>query len=248
MLTPALIAQFTAITGEKHALTSPYDIAPHLTENRDLFHGKSPLVLKPGSIAEVSAILKLANETKTPVVPQGGNTGLVGGQVPDASGGQIIVSLSRLNKIREIDLDGECIIAEAGVILDTLSKAAQEHGRLFPLWLGSAGTCQIGGNLSSNAGGTQVLAYGNMRDLCLGLEVVLPGGEVLNGLSRLKKDNAGYDLRNLFIGAEGTLGIITAAVLKLYPAPKGRSVAWVGVESPEKALQLFHTRPARRAI
>ncbi len=247
MLTSSLIAQFSAITGEKHALTAPQDIAPHLIENRDLFHGKSPLVLKPGSTAEVSAILKLANETKTPIVPQGGNTGLVGGQVPDASGGQIIVSLSRMNRIREVDAEGECIVAEAGVILDTLSKTAQEHGRLFPLWLGSAGTCQIGGNLSSNAGGTQVLAYGNMRDLCLGLEVVLPGGDVLNGLSRLKKDNAGYDLRNLFIGAEGTLGIITAAVLKLYPAPKGRSVAWVGVESPEKALR-FSMRRARRAI
>jgi FAD/FMN-containing dehydrogenase len=240
MLSPALIAQFAAIVGAQRALSSPHDIAPHLTENRDLFHGKSPLVLKPGSTAEVSAILKLANETRTAIVPQGGNTGLVGGQVPDASGGQVIVSLSRMNRIREVDIDGECIVVEAGVILDTLSKTAQEHGRLFPLWLGSAGTCQIGGNLSSNAGGTQVLAYGNMRDLCLGLEVVLPGGEVLNGLSRLKKDNAGYDLRNLFIGAEGTLGIITAAVLKLYPMPKGRAVAWVGVESPEKALSLFN--------
>jgi FAD/FMN-containing dehydrogenase len=244
MLSPALITQFATIVGPRHALTAPRDIAPHLIENRDLFHGKSPLVLQPGSTAEVSAILKLANETKTPVVPQGGNTGLVGGQVPDASGGQIIVSLSRMNNIREVDVDGECIVAEAGVILDTLAKAAEAADRLFPLWLGSAGTCQIGGNLSSNAGGTQVLAYGNMRDLCLGLEVVLPGGEVLNGLSRLKKDNAGYDLRNLFIGAEGTLGIITAAVLKLYPAPKGKSVAWTGVESPEKALSLFNAARA----
>jgi FAD/FMN-containing dehydrogenase len=240
MLSPSLITQFIAITGEKHALTAPHDIAPHLTEQRNLFHGKTSLVLKPASTAEVAAILKLANETRTAIVPQGGNTGLVGGQVPDASGGQVIVSLSRMNRIREVDIDGECIITEAGVILDTLAKAAEKAGRLFPLWLGSAGTCQIGGNLSSNAGGTQVLAYGNMRDLCLGLEVVLPGGQVLNGLSRLKKDNAGYDLRNLFIGAEGTLGIITAAVLKLYPMPKGRAVAWVGVESPEKALALFH--------
>jgi FAD/FMN-containing dehydrogenase len=240
MLSPALITQFAAITGARHALTSAHAIAPHLLENRDLFHGKSPLVLKPASTAEVSAILKLANETRTAIVPQGGNTGLVGGQVPDASGSQVIVSLSRMNRIREVDIDGECIVAEAGVILDTLAKTAQEHGRLFPLWLGSAGTCQIGGNLSSNAGGTQVLAYGNMRDLCLGLEVALPGGAVLNGLSRLKKDNSGYDLRNLFIGAEGTLGIITAAVLKLYPMPKGRAVAWTGLESPEKALALFH--------
>jgi FAD/FMN-containing dehydrogenase len=240
MLSSTLITQFSAIVGDTHALTAPHDIAPHLTEQRNLFHGKSSLVLKPGSTAEVSAILKLANETRTPIVPQGGNTGLVGGQVPDASGRQVIVSLSRMNRIREVDIDGECVVAEAGVILDTLADAAKAHGRLFPLWLGSAGTCQIGGNLSSNAGGTQVLAYGNMRDLCLGLEVVLPGGEVLNGLSRLKKDNAGYDLRNLFIGAEGTLGIITAAVLKLYPMPKGRAVAWAGVKSPDKALALFH--------
>lgn len=240
MLSPAIITQFTAIVGEKNALTLPQDIAPHLTENRDLFHGKSPLVLKPGSTAEVSAIMKLANETRTMVVPQGGNTGLVGAQIPNQSGDQIVLSLSRMNKIRAFDLDGECVVAEAGVVLEALVNAAADKNRLFPLWLGSAGTCQIGGTLSSNAGGTQVLAYGNMRDLCLGLEVVLPDGEVLNGLSRLKKDNTGYDLRDLFIGAEGTLGIITAAVLKLFPMPKGRAVAWVGVENPDKALALFH--------
>ena len=156
------------------------------------------------------------------------------------SGHAVIVSLSRMNRIREFDLDGECVIADAGTILENLVNAAESKGRLFPLWLGSAGTCQIGGNLSSNAGGTQVLAYGNMREMCLGLEVVLPDGQILNGLSRLKKDNTGYDLRDLFIGAEGTLGIITAASLKLFPMPKGRSVAWVGLESPDRALEFFH--------
>jgi FAD/FMN-containing dehydrogenase len=239
-LPPSLISQFAAIVGDKYALTAPDDIAPHLTEHRDLFHGLSPLVLKPRSTAEVSAILKLANETRTAIVPQGGNTGLVGGQTPDRSGNEVILSLSRLNRIREFDLDGNCVVAEAGVVLETLANAAEAQGRLFPLWLGSAGSCQIGGNLSSNAGGTQVLAYGSMRELCLGLEVVLPDGQVLNGLSRLKKDNTGYDLRDLFIGSEGTLGIITAAVLKLFPQPKGRAVAWAGVENPEKALALLN--------
>ena len=240
MLSHTLITQFTAIVGTNNALIAPHDIASHLTENRDLFHGNSSLVLKPGSTAEVSAILKLANETRTPIVPQGGNTGLVGAQIPDMSGGEVIVSLSRMNKIREFDSDGECVVVDAGVILESLANAAAGKNRLFPLWLGSAGTCQIGGNLSSNAGGTQVLAYGTMRELCLGLEVVLPDGQVLNGLSRLKKDNTGYDLRDLFIGAEGTLGIITAAVLKLFPMPKGKAVAWVGLESPATALEFFH--------
>jgi FAD/FMN-containing dehydrogenase len=238
-LSADLISQFAAIVGDKYALTAANAIAPHLTEQRNLFHALSPLVLKPASTAEVSAILKLANETRTAIVPQGGNTGLVGGQTPDGSGDQIIVSLARLNRIREFDLDGNCVVAEAGVVLETLSSAAEAQGRLFPLWLASAGSCQIGGNLSSNAGGTQVLAYGNARELCLGLEVVLPDGQVLNGLSRLKKDNTGYDLRDLFIGAEGTLGVITAAVLKLFPQPKGRAVAWVGVESPAQALALL---------
>jgi FAD/FMN-containing dehydrogenase len=247
-LSPNLIAQFTAIVGDRYALTDAAAMAPHLTEQRNLFRGLSPLVLKPGSTAEVSAILKLANETRTAIVPQGGNTGLVGGQTPDNSGDQIILSLARLNRIREFDLDGNCVVAEAGVVLETLASAAEAQGRLFPLWLGSAGSCQIGGNLSANAGGTQVLAYGNARELCLGLEVVLPDGQVLNGLSRLKKDNTGYDLRDLFIGAEGTLGIITAAVLKLFPQPKGRAVAWVGLESPEQALALLSRAQAAGSL
>ncbi len=248
MLSDSLITQFAAIVGDKNALVLAHDIAPYLTEHRDLFHGKSSLVLKPGSTEEVASLLRLANETRTPIVPQGGNTGLVGAQIPDQSGGQVVISLSRMNRIREFDLDGECVVAEAGVVLETLVDAATAKNRLFPLWLGSAGSCQIGGTLSSNAGGTQVLAYGNARDLCLGLEVVLPDGQILNGLSRLKKDNTGYDLRDLFIGAEGTLGIITAAVLKLLPLPKGKAMAWIGLESPGQALNLFHRARAAGGV
>ena len=235
----ALLDRFAAIVGDKYAVREPGDISPYLTELRGLWHGKTPLVLRPGSVAEVSAILRLATETRTPVVPQGGNTGLVGGQVPDASGSEILLSLSRLNRIREIDPLSNTVTAEAGVILENLHKAADEVDRLFPLSLGSQGSAQIGGNLSSNAGGTGVLAYGNARELCLGVEVVLPTGEVFDDLRKLKKDNTGYDLKNLFVGAEGTLGVITAAVLKLVPKPKGREVAWVGLESPRAALDLF---------
>src|SRR5690606_3804636 len=173
------------------------------------------------------------------IVPQSGNTGLVGAQVPDAGGGQVVLSLSRLNRIREIDLLSNTVTVEAGVILQTLQETAAQAGRLFPLSLAAQGSCQIGGNLSSNAGGTNVLAYGNARELCLGVEVVLPTGEVFDDLRKLKKDNTGYDLKNLFVGAEGTLGVITAAVLKLFPMPKGREVAFVGMRSAEAALAFF---------
>lgn len=236
---PAVIDDFAAIVGEAHALREPDDIAPHLVELRGLYHGRTSLVLEPGSVEEVAEILKLATATGTPVVPQGGNTGLVGAQVPDESGSEIVVSLTRLDRIRSVDVEGNTMVAEAGVILKTLQEEAERHDRLFPLSLGSEGTCRIGGNLSSNAGGTAVLAYGNTRELCLGLEVVLPTGEVLNDLRRLKKDNTGYDLKDLFIGAEGTLGIITAASLKLFPRPKGRAVAYAGLPDPEAALALF---------
>ena len=234
-----LLDRFTSIVGEHHALRDQGDIAPYLSEPRGLWHGRTQLVLKPASTDEVSRILALATETGTPVVPYGGGTGLVGGQIPHMSGNEIIVSMSRMNRIREIDIASGTVTAEAGVVLQTLRDAADEADRLFPLSLGSQGSCQIGGNLSSNAGGTGVLAYGNARELCLGVEVVLPDGRVFDDLRKLKKDNTGYDLKNLFVGAEGTLGIITAAVLKLFPKPKGREVAWVGVESPEKALELF---------
>ncbi|MBB4006988.1 FAD/FMN-containing dehydrogenase [Rhizobium taibaishanense] len=235
----ALIERFIAIVGTTHALTEPADITPYLTENRGLYHGASPLVLKPGSTEEVSKILALASETNSPIVPVSGRTGLVGGQVPRDGSSDILLSLERMNRVREVDPVGNVIVADAGCILADIQKAAEEVNRLFPLSLGSEGSCRIGGNLATNAGGTAVLVYGNMRQLCLGLEVVLPTGEIWNGLRRLKKDNSGYDLRDLFIGAEGTLGVITGAVLKLYPRPLGHEVAFVGLKSPAEALSLF---------
>jgi FAD/FMN-containing dehydrogenase len=238
-LPASLIARFATIVGERHALTAASETAPYTTERRGLFGGRTGLVLKPGSVEEVSQILRLATETGTAIVPQGGNTGLVGGQMPDRTGRQVVLSLSRLDRIRELDPLSNTVTAEAGVVLEKLHEAADGAGRLFPLSLASQGSCQIGGNLSSNAGGTGVLAYGNARELCLGLEVVLPTGEVLDDLRKLKKDNTGYDLKNLFVGAEGTLGVITAAVLRLFPKPKGREVAWAGVASAEAALALF---------
>ncbi|MFC5385230.1 FAD-binding oxidoreductase [Aquamicrobium segne] len=238
-LDPALLQRFTGIVGARHALTSLQDIAPYVSEPRGLWHGRTLLVLRPGSVDEVSRILQLATQTQTPIVPQGGNTGLVGGQMPDASGGQVVLCMSRLNTIREIDPLSNTITAEAGVVLQNVQEAAEKVDRLFPLSLASQGSCQLGGNLSSNAGGTNVLAYGNARELCLGLEVVLPTGEVFDDLRKLKKDNTGYDLKSLFIGAEGTLGVITAAVLKLFPQPKGKKVAFAGLPSVQAALGLF---------
>jgi len=235
----ALLDRFIAITGPAHALTSQSDIGPYLTEGRGLYHGASPLVLKPGNTEQVSQILKLASETSTPVVPVSGGTGLVGGQVPRDGGRDIVLSLERMNRIREVDAVANVIVADGGCILADIQKAAEDHDRLFPLSLGSEGSCLIGGNLSTNAGGTAVLAYGNVRQLCLGLEVVLPTGEIWNGLRRLKKDNSGYDLRDLFIGSEGTLGIITGAVLKMLPRPLGHEVAFAGLSSPADALKLF---------
>ena len=194
-------------------------------------------MLRPGSVAEVAAILKLASETATPIVPQGGNTGLVGGQTPHH--GEIVLSLKRLDRIREVDPTSNTMTCEAGVVLMKAQEAAAEANRLFPLSLGAEGSCTIGGNLSTNAGGTGALAYGVARDLVLGLEVVLADGRVLNNLRKLKKDNTGYDLRHLFIGAEGTLGIITAAVLKLFPRPRAVETAFIGVPSPHAALALL---------
>jgi FAD/FMN-containing dehydrogenase len=239
VVAPELLDRFAAIVGEAHALRDASDLAPHLVENRGLYKGSSPLLLKPGSTEEVAAILKLASETGTPIVPQTGNTGLVGGQTPRTGGHDIIVSLERMNRIRDVDPVANVLVAEGGAILADVQAAAEKVDRLFPLSLGSEGSCRIGGNLSTNAGGTAVLAYGNMRQLCLGLEVVLPTGEIWNGMRRLKKDNTGYDLRDLFIGAEGTLGIITGAVLKLFPKPIGHQVALAGLASPEDALHLF---------
>jgi FAD/FMN-containing dehydrogenase len=238
-LSPDLLDRFAKIVGDRNAVRDQSEIAPHLVENRGLYKGASPLLLKPATVEEVSQIMKLASETGTAIVPQTGNTGLVGGQTPRSGESDIILSLERMSSIRDIDPVANVIVADGGCILDTIHKAASAVDRIFPLSLGSQGSCRIGGNLATNAGGTAVLAYGNMRQLCLGLEVVLPTGEIWNGLRRLKKDNTGYDLRDLFIGSEGTLGIITGAVLKLFPRPLGHQVAFAGLQSPGDALKLF---------
>jgi FAD/FMN-containing dehydrogenase len=232
-----LLARFAVIVGERYAITDPALQDPYLREMRDLYHGHTPMVLRPGSVAEVSAILKLANETKTPIVPQGGNTGLVGGQVPHH--GEIVLSLNRMNKIREVDATSNTITAEAGVSLGRVREAAANADRLYPLLLPSEGTCTVGGNLSTNAGGTTAVSWGVARAQALGLEVVLADGRVMHNLNKLKKDNTGYDLKNLFIGAEGTLGIITAATLRLIPRPRAVETAFAGVASPEAALELL---------
>src|SRR5262249_3046291 len=242
-ISPELIARFAAIVGKRYAVTDPAEIAPYLTEERGLYHGRSTLVLRPGSIAEVAAILKLANETRTPIVPQGGNTGLVGGQTPHQ--GEVLTSLRRLDRIREVDPTSNTMTCEAGVVLMKAQEAAAAAGRLFPLSLGAEGSCTIGGNLSTNAGGTGALAYGVARELVLGLEVVLADGRVLHNLRKLKKDNTGYDLRHIFVGAEGTLGIITAAVLRLFPRPHAKETAFIGVPSPHAALALLNLAEER---
>jgi D-lactate dehydrogenase (cytochrome) len=236
-LSPELIARLGAIVGEKYAVTDANDIAPYVTEERNLFHGHSPLILRPGSTAEVSAICKLATEHRIALVPQGGNTGLVGGQTPHH--GEVVISMRRMDRIREVDTASNTMTCEAGVILQNAQQRAADADRLFPLSLGAEGSCTIGGNLSTNAGGTAALAYGVAREMALGLEVVLADGRILNELSKLKKDNTGYDLRNLFIGAEGTLGIITAATLKLFPKPRAVETAFVGLKSPADALRLL---------
>lgn len=234
-----IIDRFIGLVGARYGLTSAEDVAPFLVEWRDKYQGVSPLVLLPGSVEEVASIVKLAAETRTAIVPQGGNTGLVGGQLPDQSGLQIVVSLKRLNECRSISSISQSMVVEAGVTLQQAQEFALEHERLFPLSLASEGSCQIGGNISSNAGGIQVLKYGMMRDLVLGLEVVLPSGEIWRGLTNLRKDNTGYDLKQLFIGAEGTLGIITAATLRLFPLPIERQVGFVGCSSLEDLSRFF---------
>src|SRR4030088_3221028 len=236
-LSPELIARFRSIVGDKYAVTDAADIAPYLTEERDLFRGCSPLVLRPGSTAEISAICKLATGHGIALVPQGGNTGLVGGQTPH--NGEVVVSTRRMDKIRDLDTASNTMTCEAGVVLQIAQQRASEVDRLFPLSLGAEGSCTIGGNLSTNAGGTTALAYGVAREMALGLEVVLADGRILNLLSKLKKDNTGYDLRNIFIGAEGTLGIITAATLKLFPKPRAVETAFVGLKSPDDALKML---------
>jgi FAD/FMN-containing dehydrogenase len=225
--------------GAAHVLTNEHDTASYLTDWRQRFTGKALAVLKPASTDEVAAIVRLCNQFQVPIVPQGGNTGLVLGSVPDASGSAIVLSLTRLNRIRQIDLINNTMTVEAGCILEQVQNAAAEAGRLFPLSLAAEGSCTIGGNLATNAGGTAVLRYGNARELCLGVEVVTAQGDIWSGLGGLRKDNTGYDLRNLFIGAEGTLGIITAAVLKLFPQPKAQLTALAAMRTPDDALRLL---------
>jgi len=237
--TPELIARFREIVGPEHALTDPDQQLPYLREWRDLFIGQAPVVLRPGSTEEVSRILALANEARVGVVPQAGNTGLVGGQIPFQTGNEIVVSVSRLKQIRDINPAAYIMTVEAGLTLAECRAAAERADRLFPLSLPSEASCQIGGNLATNAGGVGVLAYGNARQLVLGLEVVLADGRVVPGLKALKKDNTGYDLRDLFIGSEGTLGIITAAVLRLFPRPAESATAMVALAEISHALDLF---------
>ncbi len=236
-LAPELLARFVGIVGQKYAVTDRQAQEAYLIEMRDLFHGHTSVVLRPGSVMEVSAILKLANETKTAIVPQGGNTGLVGGQIPHH--GEIVLSLTRLDKIREVDAISNTMTVEAGVTLQRAREAAAAADRLYPQLLPSEGTCTIGGNLSTNAGGVAALAHGIARSHALGVEVVLADGRVLHNLNKLKKDNTGYDLKNLFIGAEGTLGIITAAVLRLVPRPRSVETAYAAVPSPQAAVDLL---------
>lgn len=237
--TSGLIARFASLVGPGHALVEAADQARYLVEWRDLYKGETPLVLRPANTAEVAAILRLAHETKTAIVPQGGNTGLVGGQIPMPERQEIVVSLERLDRVRSVDPLGNSMVVEAGMPLASVHAAAEAADRMFPLTLASLGSCQIGGNIATNAGGTAVLAYGNARNLVLGLEVVLPDGRIWNGLRKLGKDNSGYDLKQIFIGSEGTLGVITAAALRLHHRPRGTAVAIVSVSSPAAALDLF---------
>ncbi len=241
-MTPAqttLIETVAARLGPKSVITDPHDIAPWLTDWRGRYHGAAAAILAPSTTQEVAMIVGLAHAASVPLVPQGGNSSMVGGATPPADGSALILSLRRLNRIRSIDRAGGLAVAEAGVILADLHDAAAAQAMRFPLTLGARGTATIGGLCSTNAGGTQVLRFGTMRNLVAGVEAVLPDGEIHDGLSPLKKDNRGYDLNQLMIGAEGTLGIITAATLRLVPAVVSRAVAWVGLADPEAALGLL---------
>ena len=239
------IERLKAAVGRAGYLDDPADIAPYCTSWRDNWVGRVPLVLRPQSTEEVAAIVQICAETGIAIVPQGGNTGLTGAAQPHEDMSEVIVSTSRLKRIRAIDTVNDTITVEAGVILKEIQNAADRADRLFPLSLGAEGSCQIGGNISTNAGGVQVLRYGNMRNLVLGLEVVLPDGSIWNGLRGLRKDNTGYDMKQLFIGAEGTLGIVTAAVLRLFPKPTASETAWIAVESPAAAVALLGLVRAR---
>ena len=235
--------QLRDIVGAKAAIADPAEMAPYLHEERGLYHGKAALVLRPGSTEEVARIVSACAASKTPIVPQGGNTGLCGGAAPHKDASEVIVSLGRMNKVRAIDPMNFTITVDAGCVLADIQRIALEHDCIFPLSLAAEGSCQIGGNLATNAGGINVLRYGNTRDLVLGLEVVLADGRMWNGMRALGKDNTGYALRHLFVGAEGTLGIITGAVLKLFPRPKETATAWCALRDLDSVTQLLsHAR------
>ncbi|MCG2578001.1 FAD-binding oxidoreductase [Dechloromonas sp. XY25] len=234
-----LISTLVGIVGAAQVLSEPADIAPFVTDWRGRYRGAARCVVRPGSTAEVAAVVKACAEAGVAIVPQGGNTSLCGAATPDVAGAAVVLSLGRLNRVLAVDTRNNTITVEAGCTLAAVQEAACAVDRLFPLALASEGTCQIGGNLSTNAGGVQVLRYGNTRELTLGLEVVLPSGEVWDGLRGLRKDNTGYDLKHLFIGAEGTLGVITAAVLKLFPLPKRQTTCWLNVATPAAAVDLL---------
>jgi FAD/FMN-containing dehydrogenase len=236
---PQLRSRLREILGSDDLLTAPNDCAPYLTDHRHLYQGRALAVALPRSVAQVAAVLALCNAARTGVVPHGGNTSYCGAATPDESGTQLVLCLKRLNRIRSLDPANYSLVAEAGCILAQVQQAADEADRFFPLSLGSEGSCQIGGNLSTNAGGTSVLRYGMMRELVLGLEVVLPDGRVLEGLSGLRKDNTGYDIKALFLGAEGTLGVITAATLKLFPKVRGQACAFAAVPDIAAAVRLL---------
>ena len=245
MIGQEIIGRFASLLGPKGVVTDPDAIAPWLTDWRGRFHGAASAILQPATTQEVAAVVALAAELRVPLVPQGGNTSMVGGATPPPDGSALILSLRRMNRIRSLSPQDNLAICEAGVILATLHDAAEQAGRRFPLSLGAKGSATIGGLISTNAGGTQVLRHGTMRALVEGLEAVLPDGSILYGLDALKKDNRGYDLKQLLVGAEGTLGIITAASLRLVPAIASRAVAWVGIASPADALALLRLTEAR---
>jgi len=234
-----LMAQLQAVVGQVGLVTDPQAQANYTTDWLGKWHGQVPVVVRPANTQEVSAVMRVCHSLRTPVVPQGGNTGMSGGATPDSSGAQVIVSTNRMNLIRAVDSVNSTMTVDAGVILAHAQQAALGVNRYFPLSLGAEGSCTVGGNLATNAGGIAVLRYGNMRDLVLGLEVVLPDGRIWNGLRGLRKDNTGYDLRGLFVGSEGTLGIITGAVLKLFAQPTAHATAWVGAASLEHLVTLL---------
>ncbi|QGP80723.1 FAD-binding oxidoreductase [Sphingobium sp. CAP-1] len=239
MIGQTIIDRFIALLGPKGVITDPDDISPWASDWRGRYHGAAAAILSPATTQEVAASVKLAAELGVALVPQGGNTSMVGGATPPADGSALILSLRRMNRIRSLSADDNLAICEAGVILSVLHDAAEDAGRRFPLSLGAKGSATIGGLVSTNAGGTQVLRHGTMRALVEGIEAVLPDGSIFDGLDALKKDNRGYDIKQLLIGAEGTLGVVTAASLRLAPAIAARAVGWVGVETPADALALL---------